>query len=29
MINQKCEELELKFEENLERNNWVAAKYVN
>ncbi|HAI37123.1 MULTISPECIES: 50S ribosomal protein L11 methyltransferase [unclassified Maribacter] len=29
MISQKCTELELKFEKNLERNNWVAAKYVN
>ena len=29
MITQKCVELELKFEKNLERNNWVAAKYVN
>lgn len=29
IINQKCLELELKFEKNLERNNWVAAKYVN
>lgn len=29
MITQKCTELALKFEKNLERNNWVAAKYVN
>jgi ribosomal protein L11 methyltransferase len=29
MITQKCVELGLKFEKNLERNNWVAAKYVN
>ncbi|WP_116770653.1 50S ribosomal protein L11 methyltransferase [Maribacter litoralis] len=29
MISQKCTELQLKFEKNLERNNWVAAKYVN
>jgi len=29
IITQKCVELELKFEKNLERNNWVAAKYVN
>ena len=29
MITQKCVDLELKFEKNLERNNWVAAKYVN
>ena len=28
-ITQKCVDLELKFEKNLERNNWVAAKYVN
>ncbi|WP_299320662.1 50S ribosomal protein L11 methyltransferase [uncultured Maribacter sp.] len=29
MITQKCTDLSLKFEKNLERNNWVAAKYVN
>ncbi|WP_419214070.1 50S ribosomal protein L11 methyltransferase [Maribacter sp. X9] len=29
MINEKCFEVGLKFEKNLERNNWVAAKYVN
>ena len=29
MITQKCVDSELKFEKNLERNNWVAAKYVN
>ncbi len=29
MITQKCTDLALKFEKNLERNNWVAAKYVN
>ncbi|MEH6619712.1 50S ribosomal protein L11 methyltransferase [Maribacter arcticus] len=29
LITQKCVELGLKFEKNLERNNWVAAKYVN
>jgi len=29
MISQKCTDLALKFEKNLERNNWVAAKYVN
>lgn len=29
MITQKCVDLKLKFEKNLERNNWVAAKYVN
>jgi ribosomal protein L11 methyltransferase len=29
MITEKCTELALKFEKNLERNNWVAAKYVN
>ncbi|MCJ7466867.1 MAG: 50S ribosomal protein L11 methyltransferase [Maribacter sp.] len=28
MITAKCEELGLKFEKNLEKNNWVAAKYV-
>ena len=29
IISQKCNEEGLKFEKNLERNNWVAAKYVN
>ncbi|WP_405381010.1 50S ribosomal protein L11 methyltransferase [Maribacter sp. LLG6340-A2] len=29
MITEKCKEHSLKFEKNLERNNWVAAKYVN
>jgi len=29
MITEKCEENSLKFEKNLEKNNWVAAKYVN
>lgn len=29
MITKKCEEVQLKFEKNSERNNWVAAKYVN
>ena len=29
MITEKCKENSLKFEKNLERNNWVAAKYVN
>jgi len=29
MITEKCKESALKFEKNLERNNWVAAKYVN
>jgi ribosomal protein L11 methyltransferase len=29
MITKKCDDLTLKFEKNLERNNWVAAKYVN
>ncbi|SIQ35003.1 50S ribosomal protein L11 methyltransferase [Maribacter ulvicola] len=29
MISQKCTDLALKFKKNLERNNWVAAKYVN
>ena len=28
MISGKCEEHSLKFEKNLEKNNWVAAKYV-
>ncbi len=27
-ITAKCEEYSLKFEKNLEKNNWVAAKYV-
>ncbi len=29
MINQKCTDIGLKFEKKLERNNWVAVKYVN
>lgn len=29
MITIKCGEVQLKFEKNRERNNWVAAKYVN
>ena len=29
MITEKCNENSLKFEKNLVRNNWVAAKYVN
>lgn len=29
VITQKCTNVGLKFEKNLERNNWVAAKYVN
>lgn len=29
MISRKCKDEGLKFEKNLERNNWVAAKYVN
>lgn len=29
MISGKCKEEGLKFEKNLERNKWVAAKYVN
>ena len=29
MITKKCEEVQLKFKKNSERNNWVAAKYVN
>jgi ribosomal protein L11 methyltransferase len=29
IISQKCTDLALKFEKNLERNNWVAAKYIN
>ncbi|RKR12391.1 [LSU ribosomal protein L11P]-lysine N-methyltransferase [Maribacter vaceletii] len=28
MITSKCGEYSLKFEKNLEKNNWVAAKYV-
>jgi ribosomal protein L11 methyltransferase len=28
MITSKCKEQGLKFEKNLEKNNWVAAKYV-
>ncbi|WP_298472881.1 50S ribosomal protein L11 methyltransferase [uncultured Maribacter sp.] len=28
MISDKCQEHSLKFEKNLEKNNWVAAKYV-
>lgn len=28
LISDKCEEVNLKFEKNLEKNNWVAAKYV-
>jgi len=28
IITRKCEEVGLKFEKNLEKNNWVAAKYV-
>lgn len=28
MITSKCEEVALKFEKNLEKNNWVAVKYV-
>ncbi|TMM57931.1 50S ribosomal protein L11 methyltransferase [Maribacter algarum] len=28
MISSKCNEVALKFEKNLEKNNWVAAKYV-
>src|SRR5690606_10164979 len=27
-ISEKCEEVGLKFENNLEKNNWVAVKYV-
>tara|TARA_R110002020_G_scaffold91560_3_gene222423 strand:- start:31053 stop:31889 length:837 start_codon:yes stop_codon:yes gene_type:complete len=27
-ISSKCNELDLKFEKNLEKNNWVAVKYV-
>jgi len=29
MISSKCEEHNLQFEKNLEKNNWVAAKYVH
>lgn len=28
MISEKCGEVSLKFEKNLEKNNWVAVKYV-
>jgi len=28
MITSKCAEVDLKFEKNLEKNNWVAVKYV-
>ncbi len=28
MISKKCAEMALKFEKNLEKNNWVAVKYV-
>jgi ribosomal protein L11 methyltransferase len=28
MINSKCSEVALKFEKNLQKNNWVAVKYV-
>ncbi|MFS4456116.1 50S ribosomal protein L11 methyltransferase [Maribacter sp. 2304DJ31-5] len=28
LITDRCTELELQFEKNLEKNNWVAAKYV-
>ncbi|MCL4156399.1 UNVERIFIED_CONTAM: hypothetical protein GTU68_028572 [Idotea baltica] len=28
LINKVCENMKLKFEKNLEKNNWVAAKYV-
>ncbi|MDX1326557.1 MAG: 50S ribosomal protein L11 methyltransferase [Arenibacter sp.] len=28
IITKKCEEVGLKFEKNLEKNNWVAVKYV-
>ncbi len=28
IITEKCEEVGLKFEKNLEKNNWVAVKYV-
>ena len=28
IISKKCHEVALKFEKNLEKNNWVAAKYV-
>jgi ribosomal protein L11 methyltransferase len=28
MISSKCNEVELKFEKNLKKNNWVAVKYV-
>lgn len=29
LISEKCMEVGLKFENNLEKNNWVAVKYVN
>ncbi len=29
MISSKCERYNLQFEKNLEKNNWVAAKYVH
>lgn len=28
LISKKCSEMKLKFEKNIEKNNWVAAKYV-
>jgi ribosomal protein L11 methyltransferase len=28
LITEKCHEVGLRFEKNLEKNNWVAAKYV-
>jgi ribosomal protein L11 methyltransferase len=28
LITQKCKNEGLRFEKNLEKNNWVAAKYV-
>jgi ribosomal protein L11 methyltransferase len=28
-ISSKCAAYGLEFEKNLEKNNWVAAKYVN
>lgn len=28
LISEKCSEMKLKFEKNLQKNNWVAAKYV-
>ncbi|HCO85530.1 MAG TPA: 50S ribosomal protein L11 methyltransferase, partial [Arenibacter sp.] len=27
-ISERCKEVGLKFEKNLEKNNWVAVKYV-